>query len=86
MITQLSISLLCAIKKFARNRQGVTAIEYAVIAVAVSTAVLAVFNTDGLSTALESAMDKVTANIEAAKEGNSETSTGQEGTGTQNGG
>ena len=86
MITQLSISLLCAIKKFARNRQGVTAIEYAVIAVAVSAAVLAAFNTDGLSNALENAMNTVTTNIEAASGDNSATSTGQEGTGTQNGG
>ena len=66
MFTKLYISTINAMHDFAKNRDGVTAIEYAVIAVAVSAAVLAVFQTDGLRDALDGAMTKITGNIEAA--------------------
>ncbi len=52
-----------ALKNYASDNRGVTAIEYAVIAVAITTIVVAVFGTgtvdSGLGEALNGAMDKV---------------------------
>ena len=64
MFTKLFINLSIAANRFAKDRQGVTAIEYAIIAVAVSALVLAVFSGDnGLKTALTGAFSTVTENI-----------------------
>lgn len=53
------------VHSFAADKRGVTAIEYAIIAVAISAIVLAMFNTT-LKDALTGAMTKITSNIEAA--------------------
>lgn len=64
MFTKLFINLSIAANRFAKDRQGVTAIEYAIIAVAISALVLAVFSGDGaLKTALDGAFTKITTNI-----------------------
>ncbi|CAH0540339.1 Flp family type IVb pilin [Vibrio marisflavi] len=54
--------------EFIKDQRGVTAIEYAIIGVAVSAIVLAVFNGD-LGTALQGAMGTITSNITAADGG-----------------
>ncbi|SHO56520.1 Flp family type IVb pilin [Vibrio quintilis] len=68
MLAQLYISAKCAAIQFKNDIRGVTAIEYAIIGVAVSAIVLAVFVTDtgGLSSALSNAMNTITNNISAA--------------------
>ncbi len=67
MLTKLYVKAACALE--AKKQRGVTAIEYAIIGVAVSAVVLAVFNGDGtggLKSALSGAMTKITDNINAA--------------------
>lgn len=68
MLTKLYVKAACALE--AKKQRGVTAIEYAIIGVAVSAVVLAVFNgaSDGagLKGALTGAMNKITSNIQAA--------------------
>ncbi|EKO3774263.1 Flp family type IVb pilin [Vibrio metschnikovii] len=56
------------LESFAKDQRGVTAIEYAIIGVAVSAIVFAVFSggedgSGGLQGALSGAMDKITDNI-----------------------
>ncbi|MFT2099124.1 Flp family type IVb pilin [Marinomonas sp. 2405UD66-6] len=63
MFTKLFVNVKTAIYCFAKNREGVTAIEYAVIAVAVSAGVYAVFSDGSLTTALDDAFTEVTSNI-----------------------
>lgn len=53
------------VHSFSADKRGVTAIEYAIIAVAVSAIVLTVFNGD-LKTALQGAIGKVSTNINSA--------------------
>jgi len=50
------------IARFVKDERGVTAIEYAIIGVAISAIVLAVFNTD-IKTALSGAVDTIESNI-----------------------
>jgi len=57
------ISVQGDLRAFAKDEKGVTAIEYAIIAVAVSTLVLGVFNSDGFGDVLDDAINKVKANI-----------------------
>ena len=56
------------VHSFAADKRGVTAIEYAIIAVAMSAIVLAVFNGD-IKTALEDAISNVAKNIGTANKG-----------------
>ena len=65
MITKLVIQTKLALMDFYNDQRGVTAVEYAIIAVAISTIVLAAFNTD-LGTALDAAMDRVVENVTPA--------------------
>ncbi|SGZ00416.1 Flp/Fap pilin component superfamily protein [Moritella viscosa] len=51
------------LRAFAKDEKGVTAIEYAIIAVAVSTLVLAAFNSDGFGDVLKDAIAKIKGNI-----------------------
>ncbi|MCG6461797.1 Flp family type IVb pilin [Vibrio parahaemolyticus] len=55
--------------KFKEDRRGVTAVEYAIVAVVMSGIVLAVFNNGTLNNAINSAMDAVSANITEAASG-----------------
>lgn len=48
--------------RFAKDERGVTAIEYAIIGVAIATAVALAFDTN-LSAALSGAMTKITAKV-----------------------
>lgn len=63
MFTKLFINLTIAANCFVKDRQGVTAIEYAVIAVAVSAGVFGVFNSGTLTDALNDAFNQVSTNI-----------------------
>ena len=65
MITALYIKTTNALHDFKNDQRGVTAIEYAIIGVAMSAIVLAVFN-GTLQDALAGAMDTITANINSA--------------------
>ncbi|WP_407547181.1 Flp family type IVb pilin [Vibrio parahaemolyticus] len=52
-----------------KDTRGVTAVEYAIVAVVMSGIVLAVFNNGTLSEAINDAMDAVSANITSASAG-----------------
>ncbi|KIF48808.1 hypothetical protein M445_05565 [Vibrio owensii 47666-1] len=70
MFNKVIFKTLAAIESFKNDQRGVTAIEYAVIAVAISTMMLTIFGTDnGLTGALDQAMDKVTTNLTGATSG-----------------
>ncbi|QUM81971.1 Flp family type IVb pilin [Moritella sp. 5] len=66
MITKLYVKSAVAFNEFKNDQRGVTAIEYAIIGVAISTIVLAVFNTS-LNAALTDAMASIAENISSAK-------------------
>ncbi|WP_434355720.1 Flp family type IVb pilin [Parasalinivibrio latis] len=56
-----------ALSGYVRDNRGVTAIEYAIIAVAISAIVIAVFNGDsGIQGALDSALGTISSNIQSA--------------------
>ncbi|ELZ5771565.1 MULTISPECIES: Flp family type IVb pilin [Vibrio] len=68
MLTKLYVNTRLLLESFAKDQRGVTAIEYAIIGVAVSAIVFAVFSggedgSGGLQGALSGAMDKITDNI-----------------------
>lgn len=63
--TRVYVSTQSELRAFAKNEQGVTAIEYAVIAVAMSTVVMAVFKDGTLTGAIEDAMTGVAKSIAA---------------------
>ena len=68
MLTKAFVAAKNAILSFKNDERGVTAIEYAIIGVAISAIVLAVFNGD-LGNALEGAMGTINNNITAANNG-----------------
>jgi pilus assembly protein Flp/PilA len=73
MLTKLYVKAAVALRA-RKNQRGVTAIEYAIIGVAISAIVLAVFNgvgdgDTGLKGALNTAMTTIKNNIGAAGEG-----------------
>lgn len=51
---------------FMKDRRGVTAVEYAIIAVVMSALVLAAFQNDSLKNAITGALTKVTTNLTTA--------------------
>lgn len=61
MLTKLFVNAQLALEKFKKDERGVTAIEYAIIAVAISGIVFAVFGNDktGLKVAMENAMTTI---------------------------
>lgn len=60
MLTKLYVKASVALRSFAEDRQGVTAIEYAVVAVAIAGIAFTVFGSSGgLETALGNAMTKL---------------------------
>lgn len=64
MLTSLYVKAQLALQEFKNDERGVTAIEYAIIGVAISAIVLAVFGSDGgLQAALEGAMSTITENV-----------------------
>ncbi|GIC75576.1 Flp family type IVb pilin [Moritella sp. F3] len=65
MITKLYVKSAIALHEFKTDQRGVTAIEYAIIGVAISSIVLAVFN-GTLRESLTAAMGTITGNISAA--------------------
>ncbi|MBV1843118.1 MULTISPECIES: Flp family type IVb pilin [Photobacterium] len=65
MLTKLAIKTQIALENFKNDQRGVTAIEYAIIGVAISAIVLAVFNGD-LKDALDGAMSTISSNITKA--------------------
>jgi pilus assembly protein Flp/PilA len=69
MLTKLFVKASLALE--AKKQNGVTAIEYAIIGVAISAVVLAVFNTDGtFKSALTDALSSISDNIESASTSN----------------
>jgi pilus assembly protein Flp/PilA len=68
MLTTLYVKAKLALEAFKNDERGVTAIEYAIIGVAISAIVLAVFKTNdnGLQAALTTAMGKITTAIGSA--------------------
>lgn len=66
-MTAAYVKLQMAVSEFKSDERGVTAIEYALVAVAIATVVGAIFN-DGnaLSTALDSALTKISSAVTAA--------------------
>lgn len=67
MLTNLYVKGRCAIESFLKDQRGVTAIEYAIIGVAISAIVLAVFNgPTGLRSALTGAVTTISDNITSA--------------------
>ena len=65
MLMNLSCKLYSNIVAFAQDKRGVTAIEYAIIGVAMSAIVYAVFN-GNLKDTLDGAMDTISDNITSA--------------------
>ena len=65
MLMNLSCKLYSNIVAFAQDKRGVTAIEYAIIGVAISAIVYSMFNTT-LSSALTGAMSTISSNIDKA--------------------
>tara|TARA_Y100001956_G_scaffold82064_1_gene101579 strand:- start:2884 stop:3099 length:216 start_codon:yes stop_codon:yes gene_type:complete len=67
MLTKAFVAAQSALYSFKNDERGVTAIEYAIIGVAISAIVLVVFNQDGgLKDALKGAMSTITSNVTAA--------------------
>ncbi len=68
MFTSIYIKVQLALEKFAQDQRGVTAIEYAVIGVAVAAIVAAVFGVDNspLKTALSNAVTTISGSITGA--------------------
>lgn len=65
MLTKLYVNTRLLLESFAKDQRGVTAIEYAIIGVAISAIVLAVFSQDGgLKDSLIGAVEKITKNID----------------------
>ncbi|OOE96154.1 Flp family type IVb pilin [Salinivibrio sp. IB643] len=68
MLTEMYVNTRLALESFAKDKRGVTAIEYAIIGVAISAIVLAVFNGQGdeggLKGALKAAIDEITTNVD----------------------
>ena len=67
MLYRLMVNAQLKIMEFKNDSRGVTAVEYAIIAVAMSALVLAVYTNGDVSEALSEAMEAVKANITAAK-------------------
>ncbi|WP_159738843.1 Flp family type IVb pilin [Vibrio atypicus] len=65
MLTKAFVAAQSAFYSFKNDERGVTAIEYAIIGVAISAIVLAVFNGD-LGNALDNAMGTIEKNINTA--------------------
>lgn len=65
MFSNLCIQFWNLVLNFHGDERGVTAVEYAIIAVAISAIVLAMFNGE-LNDALQEAMDTIAENINAA--------------------
>ncbi|MCG3736048.1 Flp family type IVb pilin [Vibrio cincinnatiensis] len=69
MLTKLYVKSRLLLDSFAQDQRGVTAIEYAIIGVAISAIVLAVFGGDGdtgLKASLIGALDTITDHIDKA--------------------
>lgn len=59
LTTKAYISITESIRRFKENQQGVTAIEYGLIAIAIAALIVAVFyNDDGFITALKTKFNK----------------------------
>ncbi|WPC76471.1 Flp family type IVb pilin [Vibrio porteresiae] len=65
MLNTLITKVYATVVSFVQDQRGVTAIEYAIIGVAMSAIVLAVFNS-GLSDSLNSAVTTISSNITTA--------------------
>lgn len=65
-------SKLCQIRnKFKSDKRGVTAVEYAIIAVTMSGIILAMFSNSNLQTSLENAMSSVTSSLSTTNDSES---------------
>ncbi|HAS8529371.1 Flp family type IVb pilin [Vibrio vulnificus] len=60
MLNKFMTKALALTLKFQRDERGVTAVEYAIIAVAISATLMAIFKEGTLTTAIKTSMDNVT--------------------------
>lgn len=67
MFNGLMAGISVFLSKFTQDQRGVTAVEYAIIAVAMSAIVLAVYTNGDLGQAMQDAMSTVSGNINAAE-------------------
>ncbi|MCG3759805.1 Flp family type IVb pilin [Vibrio cincinnatiensis] len=67
MLTKLYVKSVLALRAFGKDERGVTAVEYAIMAVAISAVVLAVFKNGKLEGVLNTAMSAITEQITKAK-------------------
>ncbi|QIA65836.1 Flp family type IVb pilin [Vibrio astriarenae] len=67
MLTKMFVKAQVALQDLKNDERGVTAIEYAIIGVAISAIVLAMFNDGGISEALTGAVDQISTNITSAE-------------------
>ncbi|MGF1788891.1 Flp family type IVb pilin [Photobacterium swingsii] len=67
MITEMYFKVKNLIADFIEDESGVTAVEYAVIAVAMSAVLLLVFKNGTMKDILNNAMTAIQANVDSAK-------------------
>ncbi|CCN37532.1 putative Flp/Fap pilin component [Vibrio nigripulchritudo SO65] len=63
MLTKLFVNAQLALENFKKDERGVTAIEYAIIAVAITGLVFAVFKNGALGNALNNAFNSISTKI-----------------------
>ncbi|EKO3783120.1 Flp family type IVb pilin [Vibrio harveyi] len=68
MLLNINSKLRKIRQKFKLDKRGVTAVEYAIIAVAMSSIILLVFKQGSLQTTLTGAMTKISASMDSANE------------------
>ena len=66
MLLKISCTICDVINKFKLDKRGVTAVEYAIIAVAMSSIILLVFKNGTLSDTLSDAMSKISSSMNSA--------------------
>ena len=67
MFNRLVANVQITVMELTQDRRGVTAVEYAIIAVAMSALVLAVYTNGDVKAALTDAMGTIKSNITSAK-------------------
>ncbi|WP_440888062.1 Flp family type IVb pilin [Vibrio sp. WZ-1] len=74
MLLNINSKLRNIRNKFKSDKRGVTAVEYAIIAVAMSSIILFVFKDGSLKTTLNDAMGKISTSMESANKSGEKTS------------
>lgn len=77
MLLNINSKLRKIRQKFKLDKRGVTAVEYAIIAVAMSSIILLVFKQGSLQNTLTGAMTKISASMDSASESGGKASEGE---------